>query len=339
MGRAVEIIDYGTRELTPPLVTIGLTAFNSADTIERALRSALTQTWRPIEVVAVDDCSTDGTRDILDRLAGQYSELRVFGNAVNGGVAVSRNRILTEARGEFVAFFDDDDESLPERIALQWARIVDYEREFASGARVICHTARRLVYPQGRARIASTMGQNQGRPAPAGPAVARRILLGAHLEDGYGACPTSSQMARLSTYRALGGFDPTLRRGEDTDLNIRLAEAGGHFVGIGRPLVVQTMTRTSEKSLAEEYRNMLLLMEKHRTIMDREGQYAFCRRWIDAKQAWLEGRRMAFALSLSSLAVRHPILTARRLVLALPNIGLNRDFSRFHLPHNSSVKS
>jgi GT2 family glycosyltransferase len=183
------------------------------------------------------------------------------------------------------------------------------------------------------------MGQNESCPAPAGLAVARRILLGAQLEDGYGACPTSSQMARLSTYRALGGFDPKLRRGEDTDFNIRLAEAGGHFVGIGRPLVVQTMTRTSEKSLAEEYRNMLLLMEKHRAIMDQEGQYVFCRRWIGAKQAWLEGRRMAFALSLSSLAVRHPILTARRLVLALPNIGLNRDFSRFHLPHNSSVKS
>jgi glycosyltransferase involved in cell wall biosynthesis len=320
------------------LVTIGITAYNAAGTVERALRSALTQTWRPIEVVAVDDCSTDGTRDILDRLAGQHPELRVFGNAINGGVAVSRNRILAEARGEFVAFFDDDDESLPERIALQWARIVDYEREFASGARVICHTARRVIY-LGSESIEPTMGQNEGRPAPAGLAVARRILLGAYLEDGYGACPTCSQMARLSTYRALGGFDPKLRRGEDTDLNIRLAEAGGHFVGIGRPLVVQTMTRTSEKNLAEEYRNMLLLMEKHRAIMDREGQYIFCRRWIGVKQAWLEGRHMAFALSLSSLAVCHPILTGRRLVLALPNIGLNRAFSRFHLRHNSSVES
>jgi len=337
MGRPLEVTAYGTRELTHPLITIGLTAFNSADTIERALRSALAQTWRPIEVVAVDDCSTDGTSDILDRLAERHPELRVFANPVNGGVAVSRNRILAEARGEFVVFFDDDDESLPERIALQWARIVEYERDFAGGARVICHTARRVMYSESES-IAPTMGENEGCPAPAGLAVARRILLGAKLEDGYGACPTSSQMARLSTYRALGGFDSTLRRGEDTDLNIRLAEAGGHFVGIGRPLVIQTMTRTSEKSLAEEYRNMLLLIEKHRAIMDREGQYAFCRRWFGAKQAWLEGRHMAFALSLSSLAVRHPVLTGCRLVLALPNIGLNRAFSRFHIRHNSSEK-
>ena len=324
--------------MTLPLITVGLTTFNAAAIVERAVRSALAQTWRPIEVVAVDDCSTDGTREILDRLAGRHPELRVFGNTVNGGVAVSRNRILAEARGEFVAFFDDDDESLPERIASQFARIVDYEREFAAGAPVICHTARRLIYPQGEERVGPTMGQIVGRRAPGGPAVARRILLGVPLKDGYGACPTCSQMARLSTYRAIGGFDPALRRGEDTDFSIRLAEAGGHFVGIGRPMVIQLMTRTSEKSLADEYRNMLLLLEKHRTIMDRAGQYAFCCRWIGAKQAWLEGRRKDFILTLLSLVVIHPFLTGRRLALALPNIGLNHAFSRFHLGSDSSAK-
>lgn len=306
---------------------------------ERALRSALAQTWRPIEVVAVDDCSVDGTRAILDHLTEQHPELRVFSNAINSGVAVSRNRILAEAQGEFVVFFDDDDESLPERIAAQFVRIVDYEREFAVGALVICHTARRLIYPQGDVRIEPTMGQTEGRRAPAGPAVAQRILLGTPLKDGYGACPTCSQMARLSTYRALGGFDPALRRGEDTDFSIRLAEAGGHFVGISRPLVIQTMTRTSEKSLTEEYRNMLLLMEKHRPVMDRVGQYDFCRRWIDAKQTWLERRHLAFVLALSLLVLSYPILTCRRLALALPNIGLNRAFSRFHISNNNFTKS
>jgi hypothetical protein len=99
------------------------------------------------------------------------------------------------------------------------------------------------------------------------------------------------------------------------------------------------MTRTSEKSLAEEYRNMLLLIEKHRGIMEREGQYAFCRGWIDLKQAWLEGRHIAFALKLLKLSVNYPLLTGRRLILALPNIGLNRDFSQFHLRPNRSTES
>lgn len=317
-----------------PLITVGITAYNAVDSIERAVTSALAQNWRPIEVVAVDDCSADGTREVLDQLASRHPELRVFANPENGGVAVSRNRILAEARGEFVAFFDDDDESDPDRIAAQFARITGYEREFAGGAPVICHTARLLIYPDGQGRIEGTMGQREGRQAPNGPAVARRILLGTPLEDGYGACPTCSQMARLSTYRALGGFDPALRRSEDTDFNIRLAEAGGHFVGIGRPLVTQVMTKTSEKSLAEEYRNTLLMMEKHRAGMEREGQYEFCRRWIDVKQAWMERRRGAFLTGMVSLALMHPLLVWRRMACAMPNMGLNRAFSRFHVDNH-----
>lgn len=316
--------------MSRPLVTIGLTTYNAADTVERAVVSALAQTWRPIEIVAVDDCSSDTTREILDQLAARHSELRIFVNDVNGGVAISRNRILDEACGEFVAFFDDDDESLPKRIELQMQRIVAYESDFAKGKPVICHTARKRVYTGGVERIEPTMGQSFGRWAPNGMAVAERILLGTPLEDGYGACPTCSQMARLTTYRLIGGFDPRLRRCEDTDFIIRLAQHDGHFVGIAQPLVIQWMTKTSEKSLAEEYRNLLLMMEKHRSIMEKAGQYDFCRRWMETKQICLERRRGQFVLALLGLALRYPLLTLRRVFMALPNIRLNQAFSRFH---------
>jgi glycosyltransferase involved in cell wall biosynthesis len=313
------------------LVTIGVTAFDAAPTIERALRSALLQTWRPIEIVVVDDCSSDNTPEIVGALAALHPEIRVFRHTKNKGVAAARNRILAEARGEFVAFFDDDDESLPERVEAQRSRILEYERQFANGAPVICHTARFQVYPNGNQRVASTMGQDEDHPAPAGQPVAERILLGKRLKGGYGACATCSQMARISTYNIVGGFDPTLRRSSDTDLNLRLAMAGAHFVGIGRSLVVQTMTKTSEKSIAEEYRNVLALMSKHRDFINQTGQYDFCLRWVHAKHAWLEGRSAHFVRTIASLAFAHPFLTASRLALALPNLGLNRAFSRFHL--------
>jgi glycosyltransferase involved in cell wall biosynthesis len=313
-----------------PLVTVGLTTFNSVDTLESAFESVLAQTWSLIEVIAVDDASTDGTFERLLELAQQHSNLKVFRNNLNGGVAVSRNKILAEARGEFVAFFDDDDLSLPERINMQYSRIVDYELNFAGGAPVICHTARKVVYPNGKNRVQSTMGQIEGKIAPAGLAVAHRILMGESLEDGYGACPTCSQMARLSTYHLVGGFDPQLRRGEDTDFNIRLAEVGGHFVGIGEAMVIQTMTATSDKSLAEEYRNMRLLIDKHQVIIRRAGKYDFCLRCLDVRQAWLTHNPTAFLQRFALLAFKYPLLTLRRLFLALPNIGLNRAFSSFH---------
>ena len=313
------------------LVTIGITAFNAAPTVERAVRSALAQTWRPVEIVIVDDCSDDNTPEILATLASKHPEIRLLRNETNSGIAATRNRILAEARGGFVAFFDDDDESLPKRVEAQWRRIVDYELRFANGAPVICHTARRQLYPDGSQRIVSTMGEREDRHAPAGQEVVERTLLGKRLKDGYGACATCSQMARSSTYALVGGFDPALRRCSDTDLNIRLAMAGAHFAGIARPLVVQIMTKTPEKSLAEEYRNVLVLMNKHRGFIERAGKFEFCLRWVHAKQAWLDRQWGRFARTMALLAFFHPLSTASRLALALPNVGLNRAFSRFHL--------
>ena len=310
-------------------ITIGITVYNAADTLETAIRSAMAQTWRPIEILIVDDCSTDKSNKILENLKSQHDEIHVFKNDRNMGVAFSRNRILDEARGEFVVFFDDD-ESLPERIENQYQRILEYERDYANGAPVVCHSARRLIYPDGNEHIAFTMGENESEIAPNGISVAERILLGTPLKNAYGACPTCSQMARLTTYHLLKGFDSDFRRSEDTDFNIRLAKVGGHFVGVEQPLVLQYMTKTSEKNLDEEHRYTRMLLDKHRDIPDRYGLYAFCNRWIDAKQAWLERKIPSFIFTMSSLFISHPLLSFSRLYSSIPNIELNRNFSLFH---------
>jgi glycosyltransferase involved in cell wall biosynthesis len=316
--------------LSQALVTIGITTYNAAETLERAIESALSQTWKPVEIIIVDDCSTDSTGALLKRLAHDFPQVRILFNTTNGGVAIARNKILDEARGDFVVFFDDDDESFSDRIEKQVRRIVKYEEDFGIGAPVICHTARTLIYPDGARQVVPTMGQDESRVAPFGINVARRILLGRPLRDGYGGCPTCSQMARLSTYRSLGGFDSSLRRSEDTDLNIRLALAGGHFVGIAEPLVTQFMTKTNEKSLAEEYRNVLLLMQKHQKFMKGEGQYEFCLEWLAVKQHWLEGSKGNFLQSLAVLALTKPWQTSVRLIQSLRSISINLTFSRFH---------
>ena len=323
--------------MTNPLITIGITTYNAEDTIEQCIISAKSQLWTPIDIVIVDDCSDDQTLEVLDRLTKFSPNIRIFRNPKNSGVAISRNRILTEAKGEFIVFFDDDDVSLPERIFEQHKRIIDYEKQFAEGAPVICHTARKLIYPHSETRVEQTMGQKEGKPAPFGPAVARRILLGEPLVDGYGACPTCSQMARLSTYKRIGAFDPSFRRGEDTDFNIRLAQAGGHFVGIAEPLVIQTMTKTSEKSLRDEYHYMQRLLQKHREFIEQEGQFDFSLTWLELKQAWLENRRLAFVKLLFMLSLVHPVLTLRRLIFSVHNINLNRAFSRFHNDSHDSA--
>ncbi len=313
-----------------PLVTCGITSYNALATIERAARTVFAQTWRPIEVIVVDDCSSDATSDVLRRLQAEFPDLHVLHNEKNLGVASSRNRIIDQARGEFLAFFDDDDVSDPERIACQILRIVDYERDFANGAPVVCHTARRQTFPDGREVIVATAGQQANRRAPSGLDVSRHILTGNPLENGGGACATCSQMARLSTYKGLGGFDPAFRRSEDTELNIRLGKAGAHFVGVGKPLVMQTMTHSSEKTLVEERKFTLMYLDKHRDLLNSSSQLPFCRRWITAKYAWLQGRRRSSLFGFGLLMLRHPLFFLRRLLSSREHAAHNRSIRTFH---------
>ena len=108
-----------------PLVTVGLTCFNARDTIGRAISGVLSQDWSNMEVLIVDDVSSDDSvARARSAVAGDPS-VRIIRHRQNTGPGGTRNTILTEARGEFIAFCDDDDESLPNRISKQIKKAMD----------------------------------------------------------------------------------------------------------------------------------------------------------------------------------------------------------------------
>ncbi len=322
--------DRSDNIMTKPLVTVGLTAFNAEETIERALASALSQTWRPIEVIVVDDASTDNTLSILKRMAEQNQAVQIITTTNNSGAAAARNRIIERASGDFIALFDDDDVSCPERIERQIHRLTAYEQRFARGQPVVCHTAREQIYPDGSRRIEQTVGTVESRMAPAGLPLARRILMGTAVRDGYGSMASCSQMARTAVYRMIGGYCPAFRRVEDTEFCVRLARAGGHFPGIADPLVIQTMTLTQDKNLALEKESVLALLHKNWDLIENEELYKFCRAWTELKFNWLGGRRVAFVSLLMKLSAQHPFMTFQRLRFAFPGIGSNRAWRSLH---------
>jgi glycosyltransferase involved in cell wall biosynthesis len=98
-----------------PLVTAILPVFNREASIARAIESVLGQTYGNVELIVVDDGSTDGTADILAR----YSERATILAQSNGGAYKARNLALRRARGELVAFVDSDDAWLPDKLARQ----------------------------------------------------------------------------------------------------------------------------------------------------------------------------------------------------------------------------
>ncbi len=101
------------------LVSVIVPCFNAADTIEFAVRGILEQSWANLEVILVDDCSTDHSLDIARRLADADSRMKILSQPRNLGVNQARNRGLLASRGDFITVHDADDWSHPEKLEEQ----------------------------------------------------------------------------------------------------------------------------------------------------------------------------------------------------------------------------
>lgn len=100
-------------------VIMGIYNSNDEDMVQAAIDSILIQSYADFEFIICDDGSTDGTYELLKRIAQQDKRILLLQNAENEGLAVTLNRCLEKARGEFIARMDADDISLPERFEKQ----------------------------------------------------------------------------------------------------------------------------------------------------------------------------------------------------------------------------
>lgn len=113
-----------------PLVSILMAARNAAPWVAQAVESALAQTWQSVEVIVIDDGSTDDTAAVVQRAGG--SALRLIRQR-NQGQSAALNRALAESRGELVKFFDADDLLSPDCVERQVARLGARRDCIASG--------------------------------------------------------------------------------------------------------------------------------------------------------------------------------------------------------------
>lgn len=296
-----------------PLVTVGITCFNAADTIVRALKSGLAQDWPNIEVVVVDDCSRDGSAALVAEAVASEPRVRLVRHRQNTGPAGARNTILAEARGDFVAFFDDDDESLPERVREQIRVLTDYEAQ--SGAQLVaCYAGGERRYASGYTKPLPAIG-SEGTQAPQGPGMAEYLLIHRTRPDWfYGSgVPTSSLLARRETFATVGGFDPHLRRAEDVDFAVRLALLGGHFIGTRKPLLVQHATDAPDKAPEANRDAEIAVAEKQRAFLEAIGRYNYAQRWPWLRYWHFKRRYGRFALEFLAIALRNPVAATRHL--------------------------
>jgi glycosyltransferase involved in cell wall biosynthesis len=297
------------------LITIGITCFNAAATIGRAIKSALAQDWSDFEVVVVDDASSDSSVAILKEWVAKDGRIRLYRHQENRGCAAARNTIIHQAAGAFIAFFDDDDTSSSDRLRVQHERIISYEK-VSGAALVACYASGTRYYPNGYKMPILAIGS---RPTvPVGTVLADYLLAFVKQSKVFygGGTPTCSLMARIETFVDVGGFDESMRRQEDADFAVRLALKGGHFIGTPELLLQQFATTGSEKKARIEHESLRRLLDKNRGYLQEKGLYDYMLGWSEIRFSHFNRQPLRTLLALLRLSVRYPLRAVRHFLVS-----------------------
>jgi glycosyltransferase involved in cell wall biosynthesis len=190
--------------MSSPLVSVVVPTRNRAELLARAVASVRAQTMQDLELIIVDDGSTDDTSAYLARLTMSDARVRVQRNAVGGGGSAARNAGIALASGRWVAFLDDDDEWLPAKLERQLAMLA------ANPDAVACSCDFEQHFPSGRMR------EFRVRREPTLQEVLYDNVLG-----GASVC-----VAARDVLLGFGGFDTRLRSAQDYDLWVQLRHVG-----------------------------------------------------------------------------------------------------------------
>lgn len=206
----------GPGALPPVDVSFAIACFNAADYLEQAVRSALAQQGVSVEVLIVDDGSTDNSRGLADRLAREDPRVRALQTTHNSGPGGARNLAIEQMRGRWYAVLDADDLIMPDRtrrlldLAEQRdAQIVaDNLTQFGEG---IDDTIMFDIAPVGGARVLDLEDY-----------LARSRMFGKQANPGY----LKPMIRRDAIARTGLRYNQQLRIGEDDELIIRALSAG-----------------------------------------------------------------------------------------------------------------
>lgn len=196
-----------------PLVSVVIPAYNCERYIEESVRSALRQTLEDLEIIIIDDSSTDDTYEILLRLAAGDNRVRILQNEKNLGVADTRNRAFDEARGQYIAFLDGDDIWLPNKLEMQLALMEEVNCDF-------CCTSYSFI---------NENGQAIGKPYLVSRAISLEKLIG---ENMIGCSTVLCKAEILKQYRMRSEYAH-----EDYALWLELLRDGYLADGINEPLM------------------------------------------------------------------------------------------------------
>ena len=248
--------------LPGPEVSVIVPTHRRSDLVRRAVASVLAQSFDSLEVVVVVDGSDPKTEAWLAEHPDPRLRFVVAASPVGGSGA--RNLGLAESRGEWIALLDDDDEWLPDKLAVQLPRMRNTGTSVIGYSQVIRRSAR-------GDEVAPRRGPAADEPLGDYLFVRRALL------SGSGRVQTSTVIAHRSLFDQVR-FDPTVPRFQDTEWLLRAAEAGGRLMFIRQPLAVwhvEDGRPSITASYADNWRYAMSWIEERRHLVSREAYAAF----------------------------------------------------------------
>jgi len=219
-----------------PKVSVIIPTYNRADLLPRAIDSVLNQTYRDLELIIVDDGSTDNTKEIVEKYQKKDERIKYLWEENYGGPARPYNLALKQCQGEYIAFLDSDDVWLPEKLEKQIAIFEEYDGKINLGL-VICEA---YVVDLDRNDIGRlTFPYNENLLGPE--------KFGLFFEK-FGIISLSCVVIKKEVFKNIGYFDEKFKVSADVDIYSRILKNSPIYF-LKEPLVKYTQ---SDRSLSNE---------------------------------------------------------------------------------------
>ncbi|MDD5634411.1 MAG: glycosyltransferase family 2 protein [Candidatus Omnitrophica bacterium] len=243
-------------EHADPLVSVVMPTYNRAGTIERAVKSVLLQTYKNCELIIVDDGSKDDTENIVARFKSE--KVKYFKNDRNRGVVYTRNFGIKEARGEYVAFLDSDDEWFAEKIEKQLNKALEIEKPLFVFCNGYCEgTEKKYAWDL---NINSTFLTYNEKVHPLKQSVP----------------PPSCWFISRDVFEKIGLFDGNLYTWEDPDLVLRMFLGGINIYFLNELLLEWHKSSNNLSSINEKLLGAKeVFLKKHLENMRKDKDYIY----------------------------------------------------------------
>lgn len=239
-----------------PKVSVIIPVYNREHLIQRSINSVLNQTYKNIEVIVIDDASTDETKKRVLEIKDE--RIKYFKSDSNQGPSSSRNRGIASSTGELIAFQDSDDEWLPRKLEKQIEKLVESSNDTAA---VYC----RMVFIDCKTggKKMSFEVRNFNEYYRNGSSIQTPSMV--------------TVLIKKTVLDELGYFDERIKVGEDTELAMRVSKKYS-YVFVDEPLVMVTRNHEQLTNNAKEFiRGREIIYEKHNDFLSQKILFNVCR--------------------------------------------------------------